>query len=148
MAELIIFDWKRTLYDPDCRELIPNARNVLQGLGVLGLKLFLVGKDDVGDMLSETERLGVAEMFKGIHFVKESKADDDIAQFIDSSHPEQAVVVGDRVRSEIEVGNRLGLTTVWVRQGRFAEEIPLYPEQIPDYTIHSIIELMPLVERL
>ena len=148
MAEIVIFDWKRTLYDPDNCVLIDGTIDVLQSLGAKGLKLFLVGKDQDGSMPSETSRLEVSTYFQGIHFANESKTEDDIAQFISPEHPELAVVVGDRVRSEIEVGNQLGLTTVWVRKGKFAHETPLRPVQIPDYTIGDISELIPLVDNL
>lgn len=148
MAELVVFDWKRTLYDPERKVLIEGSLSVLQHLGIKGLRMYLVGKDSGGDMLDEVRRLGVSAFFQAIHFVKESKTDDDIGQFINPDSPEEAVVVGDRVRSEITVGNRLGATTVWVEQGRFASEQPVMPEQIPDYTIRDIVELVPLCENL
>ncbi len=148
MAEVMIFDWKRTLYDPEHRVLMNGSMDVLQHLATRGLKMYLVGKDSFGDMPIETQRLGVAGFFHKIHFVPGAKTDDDIGQFINHDFPEGSVVVGDRVRSEIAVGNRLGAKTVWLEKGRFASERPLLPDQVPDYTIADIIELIPLSETL
>lgn len=146
MVKTILFDWKRTLYNPESRGLIEGAEEVLAKLGDKDLNLYLIGKDPEGSMPMEVERLKVAKWFTAIHFVKDSKADEDIARFI--IEPSQTVVVGDRVRSEIEVGNRLGAITVHVAQGKFADELPLSQEQVPTYTIATIIELPELIEQL
>lgn len=148
MVEVVIFDWKRTLYDPESRTLISGAREVLNTLGARGLTLQLVGKDPVGDMHAEASRLGVAACFQAIHFVENTKTDDDIGRYIDPNNPRASIVVGDRVRSEIAVGNRLGAQTVWVERGKFASETPLTAEQVPNYIISDIIELIPLTETI
>ncbi len=36
--------------------------------------------------------------------------------------PKKTIFIGDRVRSELEIGNKLGATTIWVKQGIFADE--------------------------
>ena len=93
MAEIVIFDWKRTLYDPDNCVLIDGTIDVLQSLGAKGLKLFLVGKDQDGSMPSETSRLEVSTYFQGIHFANESKTEDDIAHFSQSKYPTTRLVI-------------------------------------------------------
>lgn len=146
MVNAIIFDWKRTLYDPEKRELIDGSRDVLTTLGTEGLDLYLVGKDPDSTMRGEVIRLEVARWFTSIHFVTGSKSDEDFYQFI--REPSQTVVVGDRVRSEIEVGNRIGAITVHIAAGKFADERPLSPGQVPDYSVHNINELPGLIEKL
>ena len=49
-----------------------------------------------------------------------------------------AVVIGDRVRSELAVGKSLGATTIWVKQGKFAEEGPENDQQQPDNIVSSL----------
>lgn len=148
MIETIIFDWKRTLYNPENNELIYGANNVLQQLGSLGISLYIVGKDQVGDMTDEVFRLGISNLFKDIHFTNESKTTNDFDKYITNNSPESIMVVGDRVRSEIEVANKLGLNTVWVRQGKFADELPLNSDQEPDYIISDIQEFIPLLFKI
>lgn len=141
MIESVIFDWKRTLYSPDDRELITGANELLSKLGEASIKLYLVGKDKTGDMPEEVERLGVAHYFDEIHFVRDGKSDDDIGRYIDRNHPEKSVVVGDRVRSEIEVGNRLGAITIQVKQGIFADELPETDIQKPNLIVEALQEV-------
>lgn len=148
MIETIIFDWKRTLYNPENHELINGTKEVLQQLGMLGINLYIVGKDQEGDMSNEVVRLSISSLFKGIHFTRDSKTSNDFDKYISTNKPESIVVVGDRVRSEIEVANKLGLNTVWIRQGKFADEIPLNMEQEPDYIISNLQEFIPLLTQI
>lgn len=148
MIEVVIFDWKRTLYDPESQNLITGSLETLQYLGSRGIRLCLVGKDPVGNMPHEVDRLGVADYFTAINFVDDSKADEDIGRFIDPEHPECALVVGDRVRSEIEIANQLGAQTAWIRNGKFASELPQTDTQIPSYTLGAITELSALFDKL
>jgi ribonucleotide monophosphatase NagD (HAD superfamily) len=92
-------------------------------------------------MPEEVERLGVAHHFDEIHFVRDGKSDDDIGRYIDHNHPERSVVVGDRVRSEIEVGNRLGAITIQLKQGIFADELPETDIQKPNHIVETLQEV-------
>jgi FMN phosphatase YigB (HAD superfamily) len=148
MIEIVIFDWKRTLYDPEKKSLISGTTDVLQYLGASGIKLYLVGKDPANEMADESERLGVSDFFTAVHFVTGPKTDEDLGQFIDPDKPNHTAVIGDRVRSEITVGNRLGAQTIWIQNGKFAAETPETPEQNPDYTITDISELPDLFDSI
>lgn len=148
MIEIAIFDWKRTLYNPENQDLIEGSEEVLQHLGSSGIKLFLVGKDPTGDMPDEIDRLGVTDYFTEINLVTNNKTLNDIGRFIDPKHPDRALIIGDRVRSEIEIGNRLGSQTVWIKNGKFAYESPETETQIPNYTLTTIAELPPLFDEL
>lgn len=53
---------------------------------------------------------------------------------------ERCVVVGDRLYTDVQLGNRAGMTTVWINRER--ERIPNnFPYQ-PDYEINEICELL------
>lgn len=140
-----IFDWKRTLYNPESRQLIAGSIAVLQFLKGSGEQLSLVGKGS-DDMHSEVARLGVRAFFDTVTFREGDKDEALFADLVDPVSPEKTVIIGDRARSEIAVGSSLGATTIWVRQGRFANEEPEYPAQQPSYTIYSLEELIPLIQ--
>ncbi len=144
MAKNFIFDWKGTLYDGQSRELIAGAMNVLEYFDGQETDLYLLGKDEVGDMPGEVEGLKVASFFREIGFIRGSKSEEDLLQFVHTEDPIDTVVVGDRVRSEIAIGNRIGATTVWIASGRFADQTPQYLHELPDHTISSITELIDL----
>ncbi|NGM81005.1 HAD family hydrolase [Paenibacillus sp. 7124] len=58
--------------------------------------------------------------------------------------PEEGIMVGDKLTTDIRGGLAAGLTTVWInRTGK-----PSDPEIIPHYEIKHLSELLPLVESL
>ena len=57
------------------------------------------------------------------------------------------VVIGDRIRSEITLGKQCGYTTIWFKNGKFAEEAPEDADQVPDYTITSLNELPEVLKK-
>ena len=49
--------------------------------------------------------------------------------------PSEAVMIGDRLDNDVIPAKRLGLRTVWFRQGRYAALEPRVPEELPDETV-------------
>lgn len=141
-----IFDWKRTLYDPDSQELISGARETLEFLKNKGLSLVLVGMGS-REMYEEVERLGVKDYFSHINFLQERKHAALFAAFINQQSPGETVFIGDRVKSELAVGNSLGATTVWIKEGYFAAQEPESPAEQPTYTFNSLQEFKKFLER-
>ncbi len=136
----IIFDWKRTLYDPDSKALVSGAQELIRYLNQKKFRNILVGKGGT-DMYQEVKRLKIEKYFAKIIF-KEGKKDIEIfSQFFSRNNPKSTVVVGDRVRSEIEIGNKLNMTTIWIKQGKFSKELPLNETQKPTFTINSLNDL-------
>lgn len=143
---IIIFDWKRTLYDPDNKVLTEGALSLLEFISSKNIPMVLIGKGG-REMNEEVNRLGVKKYFKQVIFSEGPKDQNKFASFI-SEDPRQAFFIGDRVRSELEIGKKLGATTIWVRQGKFALEEPLNKDQIPDYTVLSLTDCLKLVSCL
>jgi FMN phosphatase YigB (HAD superfamily) len=55
--------------------------------------------------------------------------------------PNEILVVGDRPAREIRAGRELGMHTVRVRRGEFKSQVPLGPEEEPDYVVKNISEI-------
>src|ERR1700752_4450596 len=110
----IIFDYNRTIYNPETKSLYPGVSDLLANLAAQH-DLYLVTQKEPGgdDFLLE---LGIKPHFTEVFFVKEKTV--DLFQKIAPS-TEKVVVVGDRVRNELAVGKRAGFSTVWVRQGTY-----------------------------
>lgn len=141
----IIFDWKRTLYVPEEKQLSDGATDLLSFLKGKGMYLAVVGKGDI-DMYTEVERLGVKDYFNHIAFREGAKDADLFKEVVNYAGPDQTLFIGDRVRSELEVGNKLGCRTIWVKQGKFAGETPENEGQEPTYTVTSLKEAQQLIE--
>lgn len=146
MIFCIIFDWKRTLYDPDSKTLIEGAKSLLDFIKNKNIPLISVGKGGK-DMQGEIDRLRVRSYFKEIVFAEGQKDPQVFKKYI-SADPKKTVFIGDRVRSELEIGHKLGATTIWIKQGKFANEEPENEEQKPDYQIPSLSECIEILQRL
>lgn len=140
-----IFDWKRTLYDPDRKTLINGSEELLQFLKGKGVKLVLVGKGDE-DMHTEVDRLNIRSFFADVVF-KEGAKDESLFKPFMEPEPQNTLFIGDRVRSELAAGNKLNATTIWVKAGKFAKEEPEDESQKPTYTVESLLEIIPLLEK-
>lgn len=146
MIYSIIFDWKRTLYDPDSKTLISGARELLEFVQNKNIPMILMGKvKGEEDMEGEVERLGVRTFFKQIIFAEGVKDPNRFMPYISKDDSKKTVFIGDRVRSELEIGKKLGTTTIWVKQGKFATEEPENEDQKPDYTVLSLHECIRLL---
>lgn len=146
MFDTVIFDWKRTLYDPDKKILIDGALDLLAFLKGKNIPIVLMGKGGE-DMNDEVDRLGVRQYFAEIVFAEGEKDPKVFAKYL-TKNPKNTLFIGDRVRSELEIGKRLGATTIWVKQGKFADELPENKEQEPDYTVSNLSECKQLLKSI
>lgn len=146
MINLIIFDWKRTLYDPDEKTLINGAIELLEFLKDKNIPMILVGKGGE-DMDQEVERLGVSGYFRQVIFAEGEKDPSVFTPYISKDNSKRCVFIGDRVRSELEIGNRLGATTIWVKQGKFKDEKPVNKNQEPQFVVTNLKDCLVLIKK-
>lgn len=152
MKEAVIFDYNRTLVQGDDipPKFYPEAPAVLKTLKDRGIKMAVVS---VGEHLSqrqqEFEQLRLGDYISVFKIVGRDDRK-DLQPILDALQVDakSCVVVGDRIKKEITEGNKIGATTVWLRQGKFAEEMPETLEEEPTYTIGSLSQLIPLLDSL
>ena len=58
--------------------------------------------------------------------------------------PKEAVMIGDRLDNDIAPANKLGMHTVWAKQGFAAYQSPMTEEATPEYTIRQLSDLKTL----
>lgn len=123
----IIFDFNRTLYDPDTGTLVPGALELLSELSALGAELHLVSKREAGreDAL---DTFGLRPFFTTTTFV-ENKTDTICRHVKTSDLP--VYIVGDHLHQEIRIGNTYGAKTVWLRRGKFMTLVPETEYDVP-----------------
>lgn len=61
----------------------------------------------------------------------------DMAGFL----PSEAIMIGDRLDNDIIPAKKLGIRTIWFRQGRYAALEPREPDEVPDETITNLEDL-------
>ncbi len=140
----VIFDYTNTLYDVDNDKLYPEVVGVLKELQKRGVKLAVVSRaPNLEERLKEFKDLDLNKYFQVVDVVLrgETKEPKNTLDKL-GVKADNCLVVGDRVRSEILEGNKIGCKTVWIRRGRFRDEMPDDNLEKPDYTINSLDELL------
>lgn len=140
MKKIIIFDFNRTIYDPDTKTLFPGTREVLQALHQKEFILYIVGKGNEA-RLDIINQLNIKEYFENIYLVPEKNIEQLLA--LKERYPENTIFysVGDRIKNEISLGNKVGFKTVWLKNGKFSSEIPDGINEQPWKTIEHLSEL-------
>lgn len=131
----IIFDYNRTLFDPEIDTLYDGVADLLRFLHGKH-ELFLVSRNEPGrgDRLKD---FGIESYFHKTAFVEEKTRQ----VFLDLiSDAKDVIVIGDRAVEEIAIGNEMRFVTVWLRQGKFSREVPTEAQQ-PTHIIRDIREL-------
>src|SRR3989344_4974661 len=141
MKKIIIFDFNRTIYDPDNNCLISGAKFVLRTLLRRGFSLYLISRAEKSRK-QLIKNLGIGKYFSRIIIAKEkSRRDFERITAPMAVCRSSSFVVGDRVRKEICIGNLLGLQTIWLKSGKFADEKPREKNEKPAHIVSFLREI-------
>jgi FMN phosphatase YigB (HAD superfamily) len=151
MIRAIIFDWGRTLYDSERGALSPAVPALLAGLSRrYALAIVSLVSGDYAPRVSARRAIlaeaDIARFFAVTAFVADDKAGAyrGVLALLALSATEVAIV-DDRARRGIAWGNARGATTIWLRRGRFADELPDAATGPPTHTIGAIEEVAGLL---
>ena len=150
MIKAVIVDYARTIADSVTDQLFPEAQPFLMGLKERDLKAALVSRTADPEGRRETfKKLGL-HVFFDFFDVFPSEGSKDFTRVFEELDvkPENTLVIGDRIKSEIFEGNKAGAITLWVKQGKFADELPETDEEQPDFTITSLSQALDIIDSL
>ena len=148
----IVFDWGRTLYDGDHAALFPEAARVVEQLSArytLAI-VALIARGDFEAGLEARRAIlrasGLEPRFAALLF---ARADKDslypLALRRLRLSPQEVAIVDDRVIRGVRWGNRAGATTIWLRRGKFARELPDEETGAPTHTIENLGQLLAIL---
>lgn len=151
--EAVIFDYNRTLVIGEGAppQFFPETLEVLAACRARGIRMAVIS---VGvnpfERTREFELLKLGELGISVFKIVAPGEPKDLQPVLDKLRlsAQACVVVGDRVTKEILEGNRVGATTVWYRNGKFAQEQPRTLEEKPNFIIDSLKELIPIIDSL
>ena len=140
-------------------ELLPNeAMRMTEGaIEILNWSreratLHLVTSGDDITQMKKIDRLGIAHFFDSIQVVdatqspggpsRKTAAFEKIATKFADIKPESFVSVGNRVDTDLGTAKVLGWKTTWVRYGEHSNLIPQRREEIPDFEVASLANLL------
>jgi len=145
----VIFDYGRTLYDRENSDFFPETYEVLDYLH-LKYKLAIVSiatdKDPPETRIRALKERNLFNHFESVLFDSFDK--DHL--FVDTLEklkitPKEVAIVDDRVMRGITWGNKNGAMTVWLRGGKFADELPNSETGKPSHTIENLLSLKNLL---
>jgi putative hydrolase of the HAD superfamily len=148
MIKCIIFDFNRTLYIPELQKIPEEAIKLLKDLRTSGLLLVLISiKEAQRDKL--IDKYTLSSFFSVIKFVEEKdiKLFGETLKFL-GCQPNEVIVVGDRIKSEIKIANQLGIKTIWYRNGKFSNELPNEEMEFPTWTINNLFKVEEIIENI
>ncbi|MBU3906702.1 MAG: HAD hydrolase-like protein [Nanoarchaeota archaeon] len=146
MIRGVIFDFNRTLYNPDTYQLNGGALAILDEFTKRGYLMCLISKRTVSGRDEKITGFGLEKYFKKIQVIEGEKSSSsflECAQAMNLAN-EEVAVIGDRTRSELSAGKKIGMKTIWYQQGKFASEFAL-PGEEPDEIIHKLEDALTLV---
>ena len=147
MKKAIIFDFNRTLYDPEKGILVSGCLATLAKLSAR-YKLVLITNNE-GSRQELIEELGIKNFFQVIVSTSNKNEQDFLSSCVQLNlDPGEVVVVGDRIKGEILIGNRLKMTTVHFKNGLFAQELPENSIEKPDFEIKKLEDLLKILPEL
>lgn len=140
----IIFDFNRTLFNPEKNELEIGAEKLLHSLYKKNIVLTLISSTLSVDREKLIYSLTISKLFKKIIVTSEKKNEKHFSELISiiNADNNNIYVVGDRIKSEIQIGNKLNLQTIWLKKGKFSTILPEKENEKPIYTIKNLSEIL------
>ena len=131
----------------DATVLFPGAREGLQGLRDLGVRLALITNGGADTQRPKIERFDLAPLFDHIQIEGEVGFGKPEAQAYHhamaalGSEPHETWIVGDHLEWEVAAPQRLGVRAVWY--DGHGQGLPPGTAIVPDQIIRSFMELLP-----
>jgi len=152
MIKGIIWDFNRTIYDPDLpREnsdikggLTPGITRILRQLHQADYRMCLISKAADGGRMGLISDFGLSEYFRHIELVSGNKTVEHFQHCLTATELKyfEMAVVGDRVWEEIRIGKLLHMRTIWYAAGKFSGQESRCPEEQPDFTIANLADVV------
>lgn len=101
-------------------------KEVLNDLGILKYFTYTSVSEDIS--------ISKPDIRFFLHYIKELGID-----------PENIIMIGDRLDNDIIPAKRLGIKTIQIKKGPYSILAPRIPDEIPDYTIYDIIEILKIL---
>lgn len=141
------FGLQKTRWHSEDEVLYPDAETVLKKLADKGFKIGIVANQEAGT----AQRLEKWGLLRYIDVVvasaEEGVAKPDKEIFLRAlkrtgCQPQNAVMIGDRLDNDIFPAKKLGMKTVWVRQGYAVYQTVQNDDCQADFTVNSLTELL------
>jgi len=141
-----ILDFNRTLFDPDSSAFIEGTIPLLYLLKSRGIKLVLISLEEKG----RTEQIKPISSYFDFILLPKEKTREEFQKVLQELRlpAGKVVVIGDYVREEITFGNQLGMTTIRVKQGKYASMTSTIPEEQATVTVSNLYQVISFLNNI
>lgn len=130
-------------------KLFPESNEVLTKLKEIGLKLFLVTQGSIRQQEKKVNVLGLRDYFDEIFLCNDREKESLFFKIINFGFdPSEVLVIGDNIFNEIKIGNKLGMKTIRILEGKYSILQPQEELEKPDYEINNLKEVLRIVGEL
>ena len=142
------YSLKKAFWNSEDEFVYPEAESCLIELSK-HYKIGIIANQNLGSE-ERLERLGLLKYIDlVIASAEEGVAKPDLRIFqiaLDRANckPKEAVMVGDRIDNDIVPANKIGMKTVWIKQGFGSYAEPKTVEEQPDYIVNNLVEITEL----
>ena len=141
MPRLIICDWNRTLYEPKTNRLIPRAISFLEALR--NDVLVLISAAETDNTSARIKNFGLKKYFTELYTGQKNK--ELFLKLKTKYQTKQRWIVGDKIDSEIYLGNLTGYQTIQIKQGKFKNLLPKNQLETPNFTVSSLSKALAIL---
>lgn len=141
------FGLTKTPWHTEDEKPYPEAENVLKVLSERGYKIGIIANQNLGtqsrlenwglmkytSIVVASAEEGVAKPGKEIFLRALSRAE---------CQPENAFMIGDRLDNDIEPAKKLGMKTIWIRQGFSVYQQPMNEFQKADFVVDRLQDVL------
>lgn len=144
---LKFFGLNKTPWHTEDEKPYNDAEYVLKSLYEKGYNIGIIANQSLGTQ-KRLEGWGLMKYIKlVIASAEEGVAKPDKEIFLRALNradckPENAVMIGDRIDNDIEPANKLGMKTIWVKQGFAVYQTPMNKYQQADYSVDSLKDVL------
>lgn len=141
------FGLTKTPWHTEDEKPYSEAENVLKALSEAGYKIGIIANQSLGTQ-SRLEKWGLMKYISlVIASAEEGIAKPDKEIFFRALSraeclPENAFMIGDRLDNDIEPAKKLGMKTIWVRQGFSVYQQPMNEFQRADYFVNGLQDVL------
>jgi len=127
-------------------KLFPGAMSLLQALENK-YHLYLVTAGDLKTQKQKVKYLEIESFFRQVFYVDVRRGQSkrhafEYAMSDNFYNAEECLSVGNRIDQEIAEAKDLGMQTCYIKHGQYVYLSPTRPEEIPDFTIDKIRDLI------
>ncbi|MGQ4833578.1 MAG: HAD family hydrolase [Candidatus Asgardarchaeia archaeon] len=128
----------------------PDVVPTLTTLKDMGIRIGILSDGLIEIQKKRLKALGISRFFEFTIFSEEvgiNKPSPKLFRYalhVANANPKNSAMVGDNIKTDVYGANRVGMTSIWIRRGRFKDVSPSSNKEIPKFVIDKLDQILRL----